>query len=239
MRIISTIIVFFIATLCSQISAQEKLKQKAKIFIEKADSLQHKDKIAKDVKTLIGHVRLRHQNTLLYCDSAYMYSDSNLVIAYKNIHIIQNDSIHLYGDYLEYEGSKSLAKVRENVRMVKGDVTLTTEYLDYDRANDVAYYFEGGKIVNKQNTLISDLGYYYPNANEVFFKDSVVVENPKYTIFSDTLKYHTVTEVVKILGPTHIVSDDNVIYSEDGYYDTKKDIALLKKNSYVQGKEQI
>lgn len=235
-------LVIFLSLICFSLHGQEqasKSTKKAKVNIRKADYLDQRDYLGDDVKLLIGNVKLQHENTIMFCDSAYLYGDSSYVEAFDNIHIIQNDSIHLYGDLLLYEGNNNLAKVRENVKIVKKDITLTTDYLDYDRIKNVGYYYNGGEVVSGENTLISDWGYYYPDFNEVHFKDSVVVTNPKYSIFSDTLKYNTVTEVANILGPTFIMSDDNLIYSEDGYYDTMNDKAKLQRNSYVQGKEQV
>ncbi|MCU4156314.1 organic solvent tolerance protein OstA [Carboxylicivirga sp. A043] len=226
------------------ISSNTYSQKKNIVKILHTDVLYGRPDKGKNVKLLIGNVRLKHQNTLMYCDSAYHYSykDSSYIEAFNNIHIIQNDSIHLYGDYLTYSGKEGIARVRDNVRIQKKDVTVLTEFLDYDRVNNFGYYFNGGEVLSGQNTLISDFGYYYPNLSEVHFKDSVVVHNPRYTIFSDTLKYHTVTEVASILGPTFIHSDNNLIYSENGAYDTMNDKAQLFKGetqSYVQGKENL
>ncbi|MCU4165146.1 OstA-like protein [Carboxylicivirga caseinilyticus] len=214
-------------------------QQKSKVQVLHANKGEGRKELGPNVRLLLGNVELKHQNTHMFCDSAYVYQDSNYVEAYHNIHIIQNDSIHLYGDYLTYVGSIGLAKVRQNVKVEKQDIILYTDFMDFDRIKNIGYYYNGGEVLSGDNNLISDWGYYYPDYNEVHFKDSVVVTNPKYTIFSDTLIYNTVSEVSSILGPTFIVSDDNIIYSEDGYYDTMHDKAKLQKNSYIQGKEQL
>jgi lipopolysaccharide export system protein LptA len=219
----------------SSVYAQEKAPKKRKVEITGKKLVHNKD-MSEAVRLILGDVKITHGNVVMFCDSAYFYNDSNRVEAYDNIHIIQNDSIHLYGDYLEYEGNTRFVKVRKNVRLIKGNVVLTTQKLDYDRNNDLAYYFDGGEIVDSGNTLTSEIGYFYANTNEAFFKDSVVAKNNKYTIFSDTLKYNTVTKITTMLGPTFVVSDDNIIYCEDGYYDTENDIAVLRNNSYVEGK---
>jgi len=234
MRILLIIFAFFFIVM-SQVSGQNKTPQKRKVEIT-GNKLIHNKNMSDAVRLILGNVKITHGNVVMYCDSAYFYNDSNRVEAYNNIHIIQNDSIHLYGDYLEYEGNTRFVKVRKNVRLVKKDMVLTTQNLDYDRNSDIAYYFDGGKIVDSGNTLTSKYGYFYANDNESFFKDSVVAMNKEYTIFSDTLMYNTVTKVTKILGPTFIVSEENIIYCEDGYYDTAKDISVLKKNSYVEGR---
>jgi len=231
----SLIVFTFLLSVLSSVYAQEKAPKKRKVEITGKKLVHNKD-MSEAVRLILGDVKITHGNVVMFCDSAYFYNDSNRVEAYDNIHIIQNDSIHLYGDYLEYEGNTRFVKVRKNVRLIKGNVVLTTQKLDYDRNNDLAYYFDGGEIVDSGNTLTSEIGYFYANTNEAFFKDSVVAKNNKYTIFSDTLKYNTVTKITTMLGPTFVVSDDNIIYCEDGYYDTENDIAVLRNNSYVEGK---
>ncbi len=234
MRILLIIFAFFFIGMF-RVSGQDNQPKKRKVEIT-GNKLVHNKNMSEAVRLILGNVKITHGNVIMYCDSAYFYNDSNRVEAYNNIHIIQNDSIHLYGDYLEYEGNTRFVKVRKNVRLVKKEMVLTTQNLDYDRNSDIAYYFDGGKIVDSGNTLTSKFGYFYANNNEAFFKDSVVARNDEYTIFSDTLMYNTVTKVTKIFGPTFIVSEENIIYCEDGYYDTAKDISELRKNSYVEGK---
>ncbi len=216
------------------LSAQKKVK------VTHADNLIGNEKLyGKDINVFTGKVAIQHQTAMMYCDTAFVNDKKNSFRAIGNIHIIQNDTLHLYGDRLNYYGNTGLAEVRENVKLINKDVTLTTDYLDYDRKNNFAYYFNNGKIINKDNTLTSKSGFYYPDTEQFFYKDSVVVNNPKYSIFSDTLIYHTITKIATIEGPTFIVSDDNTIYAEAGYYDMLNDLARLKQNAYVQGEQLL
>lgn len=221
------------ALLCVAMSADAQ--RVIRVKIDRADYLRHDDKIGKNTQSLNGNVRLSHHNTVLHCDSAYMYNDSNVVIAYGNIHVIQNDSVHLYGDRLTYLGNQNLVKVRQNVRANKGETWLYTEYLDYDRALDKAYFFDGGKVVNNNNVLTSERGIYYPMLNDVYFKDNVVGTSPKYRMTSDTTAFNTRTEVVSILGPTEILmlSDSTLITSDCGWYNTQTDVAKLQSNNLI------
>lgn len=191
----------YVAALALSLFASSAVAQRTiRVNIDRADVLRHDDKIGKNTQSLNGNVKLSHVNTILYCDSAYMYNDSNVVVCYGSVHVVQNDSVHLYGDRLTYFGNQNLAKVRQNVRPNKGDTWLYTEYLDYDRALDKAYFYNGGKVVNKDNTLTSERGIYYPMTNDVYFKDNVVGTSPKYHLISDTAAFNTRTEVVSILG---------------------------------------
>ncbi len=237
-RILVILLLIFLSSNTQNTLAQN---EKSRFKVLNANTLSQSKHLGPDVKLFIGNVKLKHGNTIMFCDSAYIHEkeDKKLIEAFNHIHIIQNDSIHLYGDILTYDSSEGIAKVRDNVKIEKQDITILTEFLDYDRVNNFGYYFNGGEVLSGQNVLISNLGYYYPDFSEVHFKDSVVVTNPKYTIISDTLKYHTITEIASIVGPTFIHSDDNLIYSEDGYYDTKEDKAKLLKKGYVQSKENL
>lgn len=214
--------------------------QRVMVKIERADYLRHDDKIGKNTQSLNGNVMLSHHKTVLYCDSAYMYNDSNVVVAYGNIHVIQNDSIHLYGNKLTYFGDKQLAKIRENVRANKGETWLYTEFLDFDQVDNKAYFYDGGKVVNGLNTLTSKRGIYYPNSNDVYFKDDVVGISRQASMYSDTMLFNTNTEITTILGPTTIINNDSsIINSEKGWYDTKADVAKLMLNNKITTKNYI
>ncbi len=229
-----------IILMCIFLGGAFPLLAQKKINVKHADSLKgNKEIYGEDINVLVGHVKFTHETAIMFCDTAYLNEKENKLNAVGNIHIIQNDTLHLYGNKLNYFGNTGMAEVRENVKLINKDVVLTTEFLDYDRKNNFAYYFNNGKIVNKDNTLTSKTGYYYPDSNTAFYKDSVVVTNPKYTMYSDTLKYHTVTKVATIQGPTFIISDKNTIYAEDGFYDTQNDVALLQQNAYVQGEQLL
>lgn len=214
---------------------QQQQQQQVRIKIERADYLRHDDKIGKNTQSLNGRVILSHHRTILHCDSAYMFNDSNTVVAYGNIHVIQNDSIHLYGNKLTYLGNENLAKIRENVRANKGDTWLYTEYLDYNREIDKAYFYNGGRVENGTSVLTSDNGLYFPNTNDVYFKNDVVGTSPSYIMYSDTMRFNTQTEIVTILGPTTIYTNDSTrIDSEKGWYNTQTDEAKLLYNNTIE-----
>ena len=85
----------------------------------------------------------------------------------------------------------------------------------------------------------SRIGYYYSRQKLFHFKDQVEIYNPKYTIFSDTVKYNTVSQTAWFFGPTRILSKENTIYCENGWYNTKLNIAQFNQNSKLFNKGQI
>ena len=213
-------------------------KPATKITLEYADTLSFRKAINVDVHVVHGNVSFKHNNAYLYCDSAYLYNQSNMLEAFDNVRIEQGDSVFIYGDYLIYEGNKNLAKMRYNVRMENGNVTLFTDSLNYNRNTNIGYYLEGGMIVDSLNELTSVYGQYSPDTKIAYFKKNVKLVNPQFVLTSDTLKYSTGTKIATILGPSVIESDSGTIHSNYGWYNTVIDQAMLYKRSVVYNKEK-
>ena len=226
--------------LFSCISTITIAQKKEKIQILNADDFIYSEKSNKDVQKLVGNVKLKHQDALMFCDSAYVYKLSNQMEAFGNVRIKQGDTLSLTGNYLKYDGNAKIADVRKNVVLNRPDISLTTDKLILDRTTNIAYYLNGANIISKtdNNKLFSRKGYYYINQDVFFFKDSVVLRNEKYTMKSDTMKYWTTTEEVFFFGPTEIISEDNYIYCENGYYNTINERSKFLKNAYLISSKQ-
>jgi len=167
----------------------------------------------------IGNPVFYHDGAYLYCDSAWLLEEQNTVDCFGDVRIKSSDTLNLYGKFLHYDGNTKLANLRENVRLVDNQSTLTTDVMLFDRNTQIASYVTGGKIVNKDNTLTSKKGYYHTNTKKMYFRENVVVKNPDYTMNSDTLLYNTQSRITYFLGPTIIKGKDNYIYCENGEYD--------------------
>jgi lipopolysaccharide export system protein LptA len=208
-----------------------------RIDILNAGSLKSDNNIANGAKRLIGDVRLKHEAVLMFCDSAYLYSD-NSMDAFGHVHIQQADSIHLYGDFLKYNGNTKKAVLTKNVIVDKGDMRLTTQELIYSIATSIGSYVVSAKIVNKENVLTSEQGYFFAKTNDLTFKKNVVLTNPQFVINCDTMRYNTSSRITYFKGPTTIKSKENLIYCEDGWYDTSNDLSRFSKNSYILTQQQ-
>jgi lipopolysaccharide export system protein LptA len=215
-----------------------RAQNERKIEILNSDYMEYDRDIGRGVVKYVGNVAFKQEDMLLYCDSAWFFSKENKVDAYHSVHIIQGDTLHLYGDMLRYFGNLKLAEVRDNVTLVDKETVLTTDHLDFDLKKNIGYYENGGHIVNGDNTLDSRRGYYYSRKKTLYFMDSVIIVNPDYTIYADTLQYHTVTEVAYFLGPTRIVSPDNYIYCENGWYDTRNNRSQFNENAFLESSGQ-
>ncbi|NLY23799.1 MAG: hypothetical protein GX042_02135 [Bacteroidales bacterium] len=186
-----------------------------------------------DAEILTGNVTFFHDGAFMYCDSAYLYQQTNTFEAFSNVRMEQGDTIFVYGDYLHYDGNTQLAQLRENIRMEDRTVTLFTDSLDYDRSENLGYYFEGGMLVDEENELTSFWGQYDPDTKQALFSDSVKLVNEDYVIYADTLKYNTETKYADILGPSRIVSDSGYVHTSRGWYNTATDDARLLDRSEV------
>ncbi len=213
--------------------------QKAeKIELINADVSEYDQALFGNATRLLGNVIFRHQNATMYCDSAYLYRNENRLEAFNNIRIKQGDSLELTGKRLLYYGDTKMAQVFDDVVMSDRKMTLRTSRLDYDMKNDIAFYTDSGHIVDGENILTSKLGYFYSNTHDLFFRNNVLLVNPKYTMNCDTLRYNTFTKTAYFLGPTYIHSSDNIIYCENGWYNTESQKSTFKTNSYLLTKEQ-
>lgn len=172
-----------------------------------------------DVVRLTGNPVFEHDGAYLYCDSAWLNEVTNNLDCFGRVRIKSSDTLNLYGNFLHYDGNTKIATIRDNVRLVDKQTTLTTDYMIYDRNTGIANYTSGGKMVNGDNVLTSRRCYYYTNQKLIYFRDDVVMTNPEYKINCDTLKYNTVSRISYFLGPTIIKGKNNYIYCEDGEYD--------------------
>ena len=220
---------------------QNQQPKKRKIILEYADTWMHNENIVADAQRLIGHVRLRHQGIIMTCDSAYLYADKNIVDAFGNVHIVQGDTLNLYGKYINYNGDIKMAKVRRDVKLVNKTITLTTDSLDFNMNTNIGYYNHGGKIVDTANVLTSRIGRYYADRDLFFFKDSVKVTNKDFVMHADTLEYLSKKERVLIVGPTTIegTKEKGKLFSKSGWYDTQTNISELYKDSRLERNDQI
>ena len=190
--------------------------------------------IGNDARKLIGDVRLKHEDVLMTCDSAYFYPGTSSVDAFSNVRIQQGDTLTLTGDLAHYNGASKLARVRNNVELVNKDITLLTDSLNYNRAAGFAYYFGGGILTQADSRLTSGRGRYILDSEDFYFMDSVVIVNPEYTIHTDSMRYNTRKEISYFSGPTVITGEERYIYCENGWFDMQQDISYVTDHAYME-----
>lgn len=209
----------------------------SKVKIDYADEfiiLQQKDTL---VQKLAGSVELSQDSIFMYCDSATITNNTQ-VLAQGNVIIQQGDSLSIFADSVEYDGVSKLATLFSEVVLNSKGQKLFTEQLNYDLQTKVATYFTGALLTNDTTQLTSKKGYFYTQTDEVYFKDSVVVIDPEFNLLTDSLKYNTRLQLATFLSPTLIKSDSVQVYCEEGFYDTVNEIAEFRVNAQFEKKEQ-
>lgn len=188
---------------------------------------------------LTGNVRAVHDGVVLTCNKAYYYKNENYIKAFGDVQMVQGDTLYLNGKYAEYNGNVKQAFATGNVVMRSPEMSLVTDTINFDRVKQEAYYNSNGTIVNKENTLKSKSGRYYLTQKKYQFLTSVVLTNPQYVIKSNHLDYYTNSGHSYLFGPSTITGKENFIYTEKGFYDTKKNKAHFVKNSYIKYNDRL
>lgn len=203
------------------------------VYLINANIIKYNKRINPDAQILVGNVTFRHDSMYMYCDSALFYQKSNSFNAYSNVRMEQGDTLFLFGDSAFYDGDVKIAKVRDNVRLENRSMVLLTDSLNYDRNVDLAYFFNGGTLLDDNNTLTADYGQYQTALKLATFIKDVRLENPDYTMTSDTLYYDTDSRLAYFVSPTTILSENNVINTRHGRFNTNEKSAILLDRSVL------
>lgn len=217
-------------------SAQKK--QKTTIYIERADYSEYNEKFGKDVQRLVGDIVLRHDSTFFYCDSAYLFEKTQSFDGFGHIHINSSDSLHIYGDSIQYNGQTTVCVINGNVLLYDDSTTIETDVMSYDRTSKIANYPNKGVITRGDKVLTSIKGTYDSENNKIFFYSNVVVTTPDCQMLTDTLFYFTKIETMMFFGPTTISDSTTTLYGEYGRYNTVSEEAVVNRNAFLQSENQ-
>jgi lipopolysaccharide export system protein LptA len=191
---------------------------------------------SKYTQKLSGNVKLRQENTLVYCDTAIINGDNATL--YGHVVMEQGDTVNVFADSALYYGGIRQSDLFGDVVLVNGVQKLFTNKLHYDLGNKIATYHKGATMSNGKSQLKSKHGYYFVNDHEIFFKGDVLVTDPDFTVRSDTMAFNTETQVVRFLAPTLISQTDSRIYCEGGFYDIQDNFAEFDLNPQFEKKDQ-
>lgn len=210
------------------------LRAQNMVYLEHCETLSFDKKRLPDAQLLKGNVCFRHEEALMYCDSAYFYSATNSFDAFGHVRFIQGDTLEGFGDVLFYDGNSKIARLRRHVKLIHRTTILQTDSMNYDRNRNLAYYFSGGTIEDNSNTLSSVWGSYCPTNNQAVFNTNVHLQNESFTFDADTLIYNTETNVATLVCPTTIIyKDETTILSSDGWYNTATERSMLLSRSRI------
>lgn len=204
------------------------------IVVRHADKISYDEAQMPGVQIFVGNVEFFHDGVILKCDSANFFQDNNSFAAFDRVHMKQGDTLSLDCDYLFYDGNSQVAQARYRVVLRHRKSVLYTDSLDYDRLYSMGYFFEGGKLVDSGTTLTSDWGQYDAQTRQAVFNYNVELQSDNYKMSTDTLYYNVITKDAHSAGRSNVVSGTTNIYTEDGYFNTTTDKAVLYHRSIVE-----
>lgn len=207
--------------------------QQKRIEILHADNSIEDDERYPNGTVLLGDVFIEHEGFTLRSKKAIYYKLQNIIRAFGNVVLNQGDTITQTSDYVQYNGNTKKAKSWGKVFLTDPIMSLTTDTLDFDRMKQLLYYKSGAIIKDTANVLESKKGNYYLQTSKFEALSDVVLTNPDYVLNSEQLDYYTNNGQAFLYGPSTIVGEDNHIYTENGFYDTQKDISYFTKNSVL------
>jgi lipopolysaccharide export system protein LptA len=210
-----------------------------KIHIEQSDFADVDKEKYPDALLLTGNVKVSHDGVVLTCNKAYFFQKENYLKAFGNVQLVQGDTLYLNSNYAEYSGELKKAFATGNAVMTSPDATLATDTINFDRNVQELYYNTNGTIINKDNTLKSKSGKYYVAQKKFQFLTAVTLTNKEYEIKSNHLDFYSNSGHSYLFGPSTITSKTNYIYTEKGFYDTKKNKAHFLDKSYIKYDDRI
>nr|WP_315211128.1 OstA-like protein [uncultured Flavobacterium sp.] len=210
-----------------------------KIIVENSDFADVNQVEVPDALLLMGNVRVNHDGVVMTCNKAYYFQKENYIKAFGNVQMVQGDTLFLNSKYAEYNGNVKKAYASGDAVMSSPDATLTTEIINFDRNIQEVFYDTPGTITNKDNTLKSNSGRYYVKQKKFQFLTAVTITNPTYVIKSNHLDYFSNSGHSYLFGPSTITSKANYIYTEKGFYDTKKNLAHFLNKSYIRYDDRV
>ncbi|MGO4773522.1 OstA-like protein [Flavobacterium sp. W22_SRS_FK3] len=231
---------FFISYFLLLASIQSAIAQAPKkIIVENSDFSDVNEVEIPGALLLTGNVKINHDGIILTCNKAYFFQKENYIKAFGNVQLVQGDTLFLNSKYAEYSGNVKKAFATGNAVMTSPDATLQTDTINFDRNVQEVFYNTKGTIVNKDNTLVSKSGRYYVAEKKFQFLTEVTITNPKYVIKSNHLDYYSNSGHSYLFGPSTITSKANYIYTEKGFYDTKKNLAHFLRKSYIKYDDRL
>lgn len=210
-----------------------------KIIVENSDFVDVNETLAPGATLLTGNVKVNHDGVVLTCNKAYFFQKENYLKAFGNVQLVQGDTLFLNSKYAEYNGNVKKAFATGDAVMSSPDATLATDTINFDRNVQEVFYNTKGTIINKDNTLVSNSGRYYVAQKKFQFLTAVTITNPKYVIKSNHLDYYSNSGHSYLFGPSTITSKTNYIYTEKGFYDTKRNLAHFLRKSYIKYDDRL
>ena len=222
------------------LSAQNTERKDSLVRLLGCDELQQVEEYGVNYRKALGHARFEHNSTLLVCDTALWNVNMNVINAFGNVQIIQNNTV-LSSESLDYLIDENLARFRGALVQLrdKDGNTLRTTDLDYNTKDSVAVFRNGGALRDKDGQVIeSDDGHYYSKLKTFSFTKNVNMYTDSIFVKTDDLDYNTGTNIAIFGTGTSAWRDNNMLSSQAGVYDRNQEKFTFTKNVHILTESQ-
>ena len=230
----------FTLLVCLPVAAQQKEQSDSLVRLLKSQYVQTVDVEGGRFRKVVGPARFLHNDTYLLCDTAYWNVETNIIDAWGNVSILQDETV-LTSDKLVYLVDQDLAQFRGSVVQLtdKDHNTLRTRHLDYNTKDSVAVFMNGGAMMDKDGQIIESRNGTYDSKISTFtFENDVNMFTDSIFVRTRDLKYESDLNLATFGRSTNAWKDDNMLSSEKGWYDRGRELFLFMDDVHVMSTDQ-
>ena len=191
-------------------------------------------------RKVVGPARFLHNDTYLLCDTAYWNVETNIIDAWGNVSILQEETV-LTSDKLIYLVDSDLAQFRGTLVELtdKDHNTLRTRHLDYNTKDSVAVFMNGGSMRDKDGQIIESRNGTYDSKISTFtFENDVNMFTDSIFVKTRDLVYESDLNLATFGRGTNAWKEDNMLSADSGWYDREREIFLFTDNVHVMSVDQ-
>lgn len=224
---------------CLPVLAQKE-EQDSLVILMSSKSAQMVDVKGASYRKVVGPARFLHNNTYLLCDTALWNVETELIEAWGNVSILQEETV-LTSDKLTYLIKEDLAQFRGSVVQLtdKDHNTLRTRHLDYNTKDSVAVFKNGGAMRDKDGQIIeSRTGTYDSKLKKFTFNDDVNMFTDSIFVKTKDLVYESDLNLATFGHATDAWKDENMLSSNRGWYDRGRELFFFTDKVHVMSEDQ-
>ncbi len=194
------------------------------------------------IHRLLGDVVLAHDSAVMFCDSAYVYPESNSFDAFGRVRI-RNGSMRIRGDEMHYDGDTgqgAMAGKEVVLHDTIKEATLYSDRLFFDTQTNQAWYTTWGHLYTADSDLKSTRGYYYSDSHTAVVSVGVEFHSQEIDALSDSLLYDRIEERCYFWGRTFVYHEEGVAMGDEGWFDRVSGQGEFRRNVALDhGSERI
>ena len=224
---------------CLPVLAQKE-EQDSLVILMSSKSAQMVDVKGASYRKVVGPARFLHNNTYLLCDTALWNVETELIEAWGNVSILQEETV-LTSDKLTYLIKEDLAQFRGSVVQLtdKDHNTLRTRHLDYNTKDSVAVFKNGGAMRDKDGQIIeSRTGTYDSKIKKFTFNEDVNMFTDSIFVKTKDLVYESDRNLATFGHATDAWKDENMLSSNRGWYDRGRELFFFTDKVHVMSEDQ-